>query len=397
MTAASSPTQVIYIVDYPFNARDHARFGIETMCAQGFDVQVWDLSKLLQPGLRAEALGPSPLTEPALRRFDSKRMVIQAIKTLTSAHFVFCLAGYRRATAFLFRTLSKSPARYALMANTALPVVVPSEMPGHLWSRLRRLTPRRVMEAIFPRLPPSWFGVRAADAVLMSAAGRPKGPLVGCRTDLVQVHSFDYDTYLNVTGTAAEADPSMAVFVDQFMPFHPDWVDYPGGPLMSADAYYRLLRRFFDRVERETNVLVTIAAHPRADYDQRPDYFGGRTVVRDATAELIRRARFVITESSQALGFAVLFRKPAVIITTDAYETSTWSVGAEHREQICLMARHLGTVPLNVEGTGPIDWERLLAVDEAAYDRFQNAYIKPSGTPRDYYWNLVAGYLRSVA
>jgi len=390
-------TRVVYIVDYPFNARDYDRYGIETMRAQGFDVEVWDLSALLLPGLRADALGPSPMTPPALRRFDSRDDVIAAIRTLTSADYVFCLPGYRRATAFLFRVLSKARAPWALMANTALPLVAPSEMAGYLWSKLRRLPARRVIDALFLRLPPSWFGVRAADAILVSAAGTPKGSIVGPRTDVVRVHSFDYDTYLTAMKMPAETDPSMAVFIDQFMTFHPDWVDYPGWPLIAPAAYYRLLRDFFDRVERETGVRIAIAAHPRGDYDGHPDYFGGRAIVRHRTVDLVRRARFVITESSQALGFAVLFRKPVVIITTDAYETSTRPVGAEWREQIRLTARHLGTVPLNVERAEPIEWDRLLAIDESAYERFQSSYIKPSGAPRDYYWNIVAGYLRSVA
>ena len=390
-------TRIVYIVDYPFNARDYDRFGIDTMRTHGFDVEVWDLSALLLPGLRADALGASPMTGPELQRFDSRGSVIEAIRALTGADFVCCLPGYRRVTAFLFRALSKSPSRWALMANLALPLVAPSEMPGYVWSKVRRLTPHRVIEALFPRLPPSWFGVRAADAVLVSAAGTPNGPLVGSRTDLVRVHSFDYDTYLTCTKTPGETDASLAIFIDQFMPFHPDWVDYPGGPLIAPDAYYALLRGFFDRVERETSVRVTIAAHPRGDYDGHPDYFGGRTIVRHATADLVRRARFVITESSQALGFAVLFRKPAVIITTDAYETSTRPVSAEFREQIRLTARHLGTVPVNIERADPIDWVRLLTVDQGAYDLFQSSYIKPAGTPRDYYWNIVAGYLRSVA
>jgi hypothetical protein len=396
---AGSVARVTYIVDYPFNARDYVRFGVETLLERGLEVEVWDLSSLLQPDLLNGAQQPvsSPVTQ---RRFTSQREVIQAIGRVDASYFVLCIPDYCPATAFLYRAISKSRIRYGLMANTALPVAKRRDVkaPGYLWSKLTRLTPRQVVRSIFARVPPSWVGVRPADAVLVSAESALDGrSLVGPRTDLVRLHSFDYDTYLRIGETSVEVDPGMAVYLDQYMPFHPDWAAYDGGPLILSDKYYPMLRRFFDRLEREANVRVTIAAHPRSEYRAPAEFFGERPIFFNETAQLVRKARFVITETSQSIGFAVLFRKPVVIMTTDAYEASTRSVGFEHREQIRLMARHLGTVAVNIERSDPIDWDRLLTVDNAAYDCYQHRYIKPAGSPRDYYWNIVADYLGALA
>jgi hypothetical protein len=390
--------RVIYIVDYPFNARDHARFGIDTLEAHGFNVEVWDLSSLLQPELQATSEPQSHLTPSQLRQLRSRQQVVRAIAGLTNSCFVLCLPGYRLQTSFLYRALSRSEARYGLMANIAIPVFRPLEAltVSYFWSKVTGMTLRRFVEWVFPRLPCVLSGVRPADAILVSSAGEPRGLPIGRQTDLVRLHSFDYDTYLRVNKTVEETDSSMAVFLDQFIPFHMDWIDDDAGPMITADEYYPVLCRFFDYIEREANIRVTIAAHPRSDYDKRPDCFNGRRVIKNATADLVRRARLVITESSQSIGFAVLFRKPLLIITRDAYESSTQPVAVQYRGQIHLMAQYLSRVPLNIERLEPIDWNHILSIDEVAYGRFQDHYLKPPGTPQDYYWNIVANYLRSL-
>ena len=393
---APTVTRVVYILDHALNARDYARFGIAMMQGHHFEVEVWDLSPLLRrPDTEWKTI-PSSLR---LCCFESRESLVNAVSTLTASTFVICVADYAPQTLFLYRELSKAPSRFTVVANLAIPVVERADIKGmrYLWSKLKALNPRRLVAWSCSRLPPRLLGVRCADAALASAANISGHPLLGPGTCLVQVHSFDYDNYLRAFDAGAIEDPSMVVFLDQFMPYHDDWVDHEDGPLIDAAEYYATLRRFFDRVERELNIRITIAAHPRSDYDRRPDCFGSRQVFRDRTAELVGRARFVITEMSQSVGFAVLFRKPVLIITNDIYESGTSGVAVELRRQVGLIARHLGTTPVNVDRRAPIDWDRILTVDADAYTRFQDRYIKAPGSPRDYYWNIVAGYLRSIS
>jgi hypothetical protein len=240
------------------------------------------------------------------------------------------------------------------------------------------------------------MGVRPADVAFVSAAGGVGShPAVGRGTERVQVHSFDYDAYLRAKAAANNVDHHLAVFLDQNIPFHPDWTNAEDAPFASAQEYYPQLCRFFDRVERETDVRVTIAAHPRSDYGAQAAYFGGRPTIRGETAALVGRARFVIAESSQSAGFAVLFRKPMVMMTRDAYESTTGPEGIQYREQIHLLSRVLGTTLVNISRSEPVDWGRALTVDLAAYQQYQDRYIKVPGSPEDEYWNIVANYIRS--
>ncbi|TAL09724.1 MAG: hypothetical protein EPO02_09505 [Nitrospirae bacterium] len=197
--------------------------------------------------------------------------------------------------------------------------------------------------------------------------------------------------YLNERDRPVSADAKLGVFLDEYLPFHPDYDRLGLTAFSSADAYYPALRRFFDFLEHEHVVRIVIAAHPHSRYEDHPDYFGGRLVVKGQTLELVRKAGFVIAHSSTALNFAVLFRKPVVFVTTDSLQQNQ-----RVARSIRVMASWLGKTPINVDAPLGVDWERELTVDEKAYARYREAYIKKAGSPDKPAWQIVADHLKTV-
>ena len=156
----------------------------------------------------------------------------------------------------------------------------------------------------------------------------------------------------------------------------------------TVEGYYPTLRRFFDHLEKKFSVKIVIAAHPRADYGDRQDYFGGRPVIGGKTAELVRNAGFVLADASTSISYAVLFRKPALFFTTAEFEAG--DVGP----WIARVASSLGKKVVNIDEPISIDWKKELTIDEAAYAGYCSTYIKTPGTPEKPFWEILASHLK---
>jgi len=123
-------------------------------------------------------------------------------------------------------------------------------------------------------------------------------------TQIVWAHTLDYDLYLNEKNESRDSDANLGVFLDEYLPFHPDFAHSGIATPSAPENYYPRLREFFNLIEREHKVRIVIAAHPRSRYEQHPDYFGGRLIVREKTAELLHQAGFAIAHASTAINLA---------------------------------------------------------------------------------------------
>lgn len=282
----------------------------------------------------------------------------------------------------LFRALAATKTPYVVLANNALPPVPTPPAP------LRVRSFGQILTALSMRVPLRWLGIRPAASVLAGGSASVEGcarlyrRLVVPSTELVFTHAHDYDRVLEAGLTPDTTGP--AVFLDEFMPFHPDWAHLGMAPPIGADEYYGALRSLFTELEGRHGLRVVIAAHPRASY--REPWFGPREVHFGQTCELVRQAPLVIAHMSTALSYAVLYRKPVLFATQDRLAAHYPTGPAIER-----MAEVLGGRPLNLDRL-PAQWE-LPVVDEAAYARYREQYIKRPGTPDLPLWAIFADYL----
>jgi hypothetical protein len=372
------PRRIVFLTDSAYNRRDHSRFGIELLEKRGVSVEVWDLTSVLQPELAARYIPPDTFTFPGLKTFPSRRETRTALSGLRANDAVICLLGYEPSTWDLFRALSRSKAPYAIMPGGNLPAPEGPRPP---------LTPARIFNALYMRAPMAALGLRpAALAVYLGGEGarRSRHP-IGPGTEEIWGHSLDYDLYLSAEGTAAPS--GKAVFLDEYGPYHPDYTRTERRPYSTPEIYYAALRGFFDAFEKATGLAVVVAAHPRSCYEEHPDYFGGRPVVRGGTIKLVRNADAVIAHSSTAVAFAVLYRKPVV------FAASAPQLASPDGLLICAMARSLAKSVIDLALPVPADWKEELKTDEAAYADFRRRYIKKDGSPEKPFWDIVADHL----
>jgi len=382
------PGRILFLIGTPLNQRDVERFGLSEASARGHSIVVADLTDLISP--RARNRHAAQLAGIDIRRVDRERMSTLG-PLLYDADLIVCLLqgdALTRAALPVFRLISRTKTPYLLWMGAPPPGWTRNRLITRLRdskdSPLRLLAQKDWLNSLLFRMPPSVLGIRPADYivdsnVLLDRKSRFAGPL----TQRIAVHAHDYDIYLRERPFAGPP-LDQAVFLDQYLPYHPDFAA-SGTTSVDPEMYFGALRRFFDRLEDALGMQVVIAAHPRADYELHPGIFGRRRIVTCSTARLVMESRLVISHATSAVNFAVLARKPVVLVMTrDLART-----GMELRNVEEMSAATGAPVVAIDDDLASLDFNALLRIDEARYRAMEEMYIRPPGLPERLLWDIV--------
>ena len=385
--------EVCYYVEVPVTPRDYARFGADVFLTRGFRVRFLDVSRVINPGYASryqpDELYRGPDATVAKTEGDVLRFLEAHARSLGVVVFIL-----EEKSLFFYRALRKYRVPYLQFYSGNIPATPVSGKLMKSWREGIRFKSvwYRLSSKIFRSLPGSWMGLQPPRYILK--AGRqytPNCPKPDGRTEVVWAHSLDYDQYLQkIRGEAALPKPSCAVFLDEYLPFHPDmFAQYGRAPYIEPKKYFGALNRFFDGVEDRLGVPVVVAAHPRSRYDLKPECFPGRRVERGRSLDLVAEAECVFTHCSTSVGFAVLYGKPIVFLTSDEIE------GDRFADHIRAFSTRLGKRPLNIDRGFPPDLAGELGVDEERYREYREDFLKTSGTPEKPSWEIVADRISS--
>jgi hypothetical protein len=386
--------RIIFLHEHHFNEYYYRIFGIQILESLGYEVEVWSFMPFLTTNAYQQSLPPDRIDWKGYRVFREEREAIRELSSLGSDCIIMSGLHYTINTLRIYRTISRKEITCCSLLAMALPLgtkVVSNSLSEKIKKFTLKKAIQRLSHRIFHSIPFEYLGVRPVDIILaMGEQYFRQGYPNNEKSEVLWVHFFDYDNYLKQKSLPAPADEKAGVFLDEYLPFHPDNVAF-GFPSVPYEEYFRLLRNLFDYLEKAYGVRITIAAHPRSHYEGREDLFGGRPVIRGKTAELVQQAGFVILHQSMSLNYSVLFRKPMVFITTDKVKecliedpTPEW------------LAEFFGKQVHNLNESVKIDLAGELAVDEPAYRAYQNAYIKKDGSAEMPYWEIVADRIRSI-
>lgn len=392
---------VCFYNETPLTKRDYDRFGFEIFLGRGFRVSFLDMTRLLHPNYLVNY-------DPPLKNYDgvviarNEQDVLNFVEQNHKALAIVLLA-YNQATRFLYTAFRKYNIQYVQSEPLPIPwYPSPSFELPRLWQQVKtfryldatQLISRKLRSMVIRgmrfavRMKPARLdGVQPPRYILRAARKYLRvSPTPSTKTNILWLHYFDYDLYLKLKERqVSEPRPYHIVFIDEYYPFDPDFFVSGAGPSgIDPEKYYKGLNRFFDFVERRMNMPVVIAANPRARYDQRPDYFRGRRVEQYKTIELVSQSKLVLSHASRAINFAIMFRKPFLVLTCDDLERS------EHGPGIVNFATWFGKKPINVDRETERDLDQECSVDERKYREYFIDYIKIPGTPEKPYWDVVA-------
>jgi hypothetical protein len=393
--------RIVYFISSPLYQRDYDRYGAEILKKNGFEVIFFNFTPFMFPQLYKKATQKNRYEGDNQKIFSRKEDAISEISCFTKDCFVISLLRYGFETVRVYKALSKSMTPYALCLLNYVPTSITSETKRDSFlKRIQKIKLSRLLSIIknqlFSPAHARYLRIRAPNILLTGGEAcldHPQQLLSDANTKIVWLHTFDYDIYLKKKDAPHESKLGFdtAVFIDAPSPRFSHDALIPGisSPL-TEEKYYPSLCKFFDRLEKELNVKVEIAAHPASDHEMYPKYFGGRKTVPSQTFEMIKHSKFIINRNSTSVNFAIILNKPIIFHTSFELETHSMS------DQIRYMAHSLGKEPVNIDQSLDIDWEKELSVDKSAYAKYKNKFIKKEGTKEDFLWQTVVDRLKEI-
>jgi hypothetical protein len=379
-------SKFILLVESYFTQRDYRRYGIDILLKNGFQVEVWEIFRPFRRQYAESYVPPDPCKYSGLYHFTRLADICQELQRVHPCDVVLAPWGLTLShqAVPILQHLSTHGLYYGSIVLGSI------SMAGNRRRRLRRTGQwlRRLYRDVLHRVRDTkpWPYILLCGGTDLEAYVR-HAPTA----DQIWAHALDYDLVLEAGDNAMAEKPKHIVFLDEYVPFHPDYVSLGIPPPEKAGEYYPKLMGFFETVERRWQMPVVIAAHPRSKYDASPEYFGGREVVQGQICRLIRDAALVITHCSVANNFTAIYRKPALVVITNGLRRSIYGPYIES------MAEALGAPLMDLDATWKLESLPLPIVDEAKYERFVWANVKRPGTPEKNTWQIFSDHVRQRA
>lgn len=297
--------KIIVICHEPLTVRIKSNFYIDEFINAGFDLEYWDLSQAIYPGIKLI----DQLDMPYIRKIDNLYFLQKTLDSEDIKSTIFIVeVNYLWNNRYVFKLLSDKDCytvRIDMYGNTVLKVPLKSKLTDISLKRIPAILSRRIQQKRFDSFIKK-NKVKGFDKIYSSSL------FMG---DRVPINHPDYEVFKK--SLAVKAENNQIVFLDVFFPLHPDLVFMYRTQKVSVKCYQDSLRSFFDKVEAKYNLPVVIAAHPKSNYSGSE--FGDREIIKGNTALLVRKAAMVFLHSSNSVSTVILNDKPFELITNTEY------------------------------------------------------------------------------
>jgi len=398
----NSINRIIIFFEIPFSRQSYRVFGIETLIKNNFLVEVWDFSPFLYGEFEQQEVLSVHHSKFKYYRFTKKSEIEDALSLLTRSDFVNCFIGFSYRTFFIYKILSKKNIDYSIPLFNPIPILNNKKIkkPKKLMSIIKKiivLKKKTFFDHIVNKIIRNHYGVCGIKPATLCIAGGTASMDVNQfpvdeTTHILWTHSIDYDIVLQNAGKNLSPYPGCAIFLDDFLPFHPDFTMINEKAPITPEDYYPKLCTFFSYLEYNFGVRIIIAAHPRSTYEKLPDYFEGRPIIRGETAQLVKECSFVIVHASTSINFAILYQKPIIFLTMDVFKKNEGI--SKMGEIVENMAFLLGKTPYNIDHIPSIDSTQEMIIKKHTYEAYKNAYIKKEGSKEEEMWQILADYIK---
>jgi len=223
----------------------------------------------------------------------------------------------------------------------------------------------------------------------------PKITLVAGRTiaentfskTIVSSHSYDYDDYLESYRIHKEEcqgkNLRKILFLDQKGVFGVDVMASSNSGYVNSDKieYYEHVNYFLAKISERLDMFVEIQLHPKS-YLSR-DYFKHK-ISDKALSEAVSESMLIIGHSSASLQMAILFRKPIVLLGTEAIKGQA-KVRADMKRLSALLGINI------VEWDKPEEILSIPDINNRMYSEYLDRFIvHPDGHHKLYTWEILS-------
>lgn len=393
-------SKVIYLMSQPLDEWNYDRFGVQVWIDRGWDVEVWDLTPRLHPrawryffetGHRLkEFKGYFPITSISqLNTMYSRLGKVECYIDLASNVFFATWVKMR---------LSQMGAMRVIDVANSLPLVKNIQKRGVIYKLQKAFSMSPI--ALFELFINSLLARLAAPSIrpgLVVVTGEKSfnsAVAAGYNHEILKAHNLGYDAYLNPTKSNGNLAENYAVFIDQDMCFNSSYMYHRFGHIprcATPEKYFPAICNGLRKISDVFGVSLRVAASPRSSYQHNAqDYFQG-IPIEYGTADLVKNCSIVVCHDSTAIEFAVLFKKPAIFVTTDGLESYVLKGKA-----IALFASELGKSVINLDhDLNSVNWQNELCINHQKYADYKDKYIKCKGSPELPHWTIAIDHIES--
>jgi hypothetical protein len=390
---------IIFLISIPLTTRDVNRFGFEILKKHGFYVKIYDFSDLINRKVLFKNSVVSEATNYHICKINSYKSLTEELeKDVSHSIFVDMIVGlseFSLSNEEIFRIFKRYGIKYCIVSAGNLPPMLPPDSFKY-WSN-------RLKSALNPRLLSNFLAANITSFLRMHSSIYPLPEIIFSadsevksyyikkykiqQNKIIPINSFDYDIYLqylNQNNSKYLSDYEYCVFLDEAATHHPDF-DIMGIKHIDENRYYSSMNKLFDIIEKEAGFKVIIAAHPRSKYEQTPDVFGKREIIKGKTIELVANSSLVVAHSSTSINFAVLFNKPILIVKTSDLQKRG------NLDFTDTMASALGLKSINVDedSLNNISFRPDSGLD-TKYEDYIYKYVKSRNAGDFFTWEIVA-------
>lgn len=372
---------IVYLTETPFSKRDKERFGVDRFLNHGIQVTVLDVTYYMDKYVAENYHTVDQEMHDyvlKLKRFEEIKKFI--VNTEDTTVFISFIGASSIKSLRILNVLSRYNKEFGIILSGSLPSMgAKQKINTHLKLFNLKNFLRLSLKAIYLML------TKKVKYSFVIASGSQSYATIGKSYEaekIISGHAFDYDVYLEHKDDVSIKGQGYIVFLDEFVPFHPDYIRHGIDRSGIAEVYYKKLADLFDKLESYYKIPVVICAHPRSYYDELPDYWKGRKYILGDTVNLVKNAKLCLLHASTSINFAVLFKKPILFITMNELKNSNVQVLLEAMADE-LKAKIIDIDDLNTEG---IEHPQIA---ETMYEQYKRKYIKRDDGQSINNWELL--------
>ena len=365
---------IFFIHRFHFNRSYYKSDDFDCLKEKGYNVKYLDLVSLLKSS-SLEDTCPPDLKKDVIYIKSKSEFRNFLIANKQDSILATCV-GLQVNSAWFYRIISKSEIPYVFLDVNFFPKLSSKNKIKSISTRIKRY---------FEKISPIYLlhkFIRSIDFYYTLLLLKPtvavlhvKSPvrrrilkICNNQTIFIRTTSSDWNTAHDVSNQIIE-DENYLVFIDQYIPYHPDFVSRGIDLRFTPSEYYNELNLALKEISARTGLKVLIAAHPRRvgknDYNFPVSY--------NNTASLVKYSKLVIAHYSTAVNFAAVYNKPLVFFTSELLGRSY--IGTS----ISDMAHTFNKEPLTIsnETLAKINLDELMRVEEEVYTKFIQENLSP--------------------
>ncbi|MGJ1317226.1 hypothetical protein ACR776_01570 [Sphingobacterium spiritivorum] len=315
--------KIVYLRYMPLTSKIFTDFYMDSF-SEGSNIKVeyWDLSDIFFPNAFSEKVfSPEQLFIKEFESYHALEKELELNIDVKRTLFV-SLMSFEGRIRKLLRILTRFNCTMSVFARNMFPVGY--QLKSSFLSRLKSLNYSSLinrLESVLLNYDLKRGIVKGYDIIFQGGREGWKG--IGRinydfikNSTVIRVNSDDYDSYLNNLQCEPVIAPDYILFLDEYLPLHPDTILFKIKNI-PEEIYYKELNSFFNFVEQKTGLPIIIAAHPKAEKYKTKNFFEDRKVLFNKTVSLTKFAKYVIAHDSTSINFAISFRKPILFLSSE--------------------------------------------------------------------------------